>query len=162
MKLIFLISFLFILNVYPFNKLRANLISNKKLFDTFIDLNYKSGEFLRLFIADDSIEKESGLMGIKMLDPNYGMIFVFDPPEKVNFWMKNTLIPLDIIFIKNDKIIEILQNVLPCTIDECPLFGPKEKVDFVIELKSGRSKELGFEIGSKINLKKKFNFKSIY
>ena len=156
MKLFFIISYLFILNVYPFYELKANLISNKKLFDTFIDLNYKSGEFLRLFIADDPIEKESGLMGIKKLDPNYGMIFVFDPPEKIKFWMKNTLIPLDVIFIKNDNIIEILQNVLPCTLDECPLFGPKEKVDFVIELKSGRSKELGLEIGNKIFLKKKF------
>ena len=156
MKLFFIISYLFILNLYPFYKLKANLISNKKLFDTFIDLNYKSGEFLRLFIADDPIEKESGLMGIKKLDPNYGMIFVFDPPEKIKFWMKNTLIPLDIIFIKNDNIIEILQNVLPCTLDECPLFGPKEKVDFVIEVKSGRSKELGFEVGNKIYLKKKF------
>ena len=87
MKLFFIISYLFILNVCPFFKLKANLISNKKLFDTFIDLNYKSGEFLRLFIADDPIEKESGLMGIKKLDPNYGMIFVFDPPEKIKFWM---------------------------------------------------------------------------
>tara|TARA_S200000501_G_C20551885_1_gene624765 strand:+ start:26 stop:514 length:489 start_codon:yes stop_codon:yes gene_type:complete len=160
MKLFFLISSLFILNVYPFTKLKADLISNKKLFDTFIDLNYKSGEFLRLLIADDSIEKELGLMGIKSLDPNSGMIFVFNPQEKVNFWMKNTLIPLDIIFIKNDRIIEILHNVLPCAVDECPLFGPREKVDFVIELNSGRAKELGFEIGSKISLNKKFNIKS--
>ena len=100
-------------------------------------------------------------MGVNRLHPNHGMPFVFDPHEKVNFWMKNTLIPLDILFIKNDRIVDILENVLPCTLDKCPLYSSKENVDFVIELNSGRAKELGFEIGDNINLNKKINIKSI-
>ena len=156
MKLFFIIFAPLIFNFYPINKLNAELIPNKRLFDTSIDLTYKSGKFLTLFIADDDVEKEVGLMGVKKLHPNHGMLFVFDPQEKVNFWMKKTLIPLDIIFIKNDKIIEIVENVLPCALDKCPLIGSKEKVNFVIELNSGRAKELGFEIGDNIYLDKKF------
>ena len=160
MRLVFIIFPYLIINLFSFTKLNADL-HNKRLFDTFIDLNYKSDEFLRLFIADDLVEKEVGLMGVNRLHPNQGMLFVFDPQEKVNFWMKNTLIPLDILFIKNDRIIDILENVLPCKIDKCPLYSSKEKVDFVIELNSGRAKELGFEIGDNINLNKKINIKSI-
>ncbi len=162
MKLFFIIFFSLIFNLYPNTKLKADLIPNRRLFDTFIDYNYKSGEFLTLFIADDVVEKEVGLMGVKKLHPNQGMLFVFDPQEKVYFWMKNTLIPLDIIFIKNDKIIDIVENVLPCALDICPLIGSKEKVNFVIELNSGRAKELGFEIGKNIYLDKKLNNNSIY
>ena len=159
MKLFFIIFVPLIINLYPLNKLNSELIPKKRLFDTSLDFNYKSGEVLTLFIADDVFEKEVGLMGVKKLHPNHGMLFVFDPQEKVNFWMKNTLIPLDIIFIKNDRIIEIVENALPCALDKCPLIGSKEKVNFVIELNSGRAKDLGFKIGDNIFLDKKINIK---
>ena len=75
-----------------------------------IDFIYEKDKYLRLYIADEPLEKELGLMYVEKLNPDQGMIFVFNPPERVNFWMKNTLIPLDIIFIKLNILLTILIN----------------------------------------------------
>lgn len=70
-------------------------------------------------IADDNEERMKGLMFRERLDKNSGMLFVFDSENYQTFWMKNTLIPLDIIFIdKNFKIINI-ENAVPCNQETC-------------------------------------------
>ena len=150
---IFIKLFLIFFGIYFSTELKTDALKEQTLFDTFINFQYKRNKNLRLFIADEPLEKRLGLMNIKKLGSNDGMIFVFNPPKNVKFWMKNTLIPLDMIFIRNNQIIEILENVMPCTKNICELFGPDEIVDFVIEINSGKTKEIGLKKGDYIEIK---------
>jgi uncharacterized membrane protein (UPF0127 family) len=82
------------------------------------------------------------------------MLFIFDPPRTVTFWMKNTLIPLDMIFIKDGEVKYIAENVPPCTTMSCPTYGPPSQIviDQVIEVRAGRTTELGLKIGNPITI----------
>lgn len=97
-------------------------------------------------IADDSIERSGGLMYRTELGAKEGMIFLFESEEEYGFWMKNTLIPLDIIFIdSNLTITEIYKNVMPCKQINCPSYNGKGK--YVLEINSGKAEELGIGKG---------------
>ena len=77
-----------------------------------------------------------------------GMIFPYNPPEAVSFWMKNTVIPLDIIFIGTDhRIINIAANAEPYSLDPRPSEG---LAIGVLELNGGRAAELGIGPGAKV------------
>jgi uncharacterized membrane protein (UPF0127 family) len=91
------------------------------------------------------------------LDDNRGMIFVFEPPKVSLFWMKNTRISLDMIFLAGDRVIALYKNVPPCEMDPCPVYGPRQEVDRVIELRGGRAEELGIQRGDilKVDFQKK-------
>lgn len=92
---------------------------------------------LTVLVADTLEKREKGLMFVKKLHEDKGMLFVF--PEKVNdgFWMKNTLIPLSIAFIGSDgKILKIL-NMRPCLDDECPTYEPQVYYQYAIEVNDG-------------------------
>lgn len=74
-----------------------------------------NGYCFKLEIAKTVIERAKGLMFREKLDENKGMLFIFPTVEKHGFWMKNTLIPLDIIWIdESNKVVYIKKNVLPC------------------------------------------------
>jgi len=104
-------------------------------------------------IADTAKEREIGLMNREHLAKNSGMLFVFEKEDIYNFWMKNTLIPLDIIWIDgNNKIIFIKENAEPCKIEQCETFEPKQKAKYVLEINGGLADELGIEIGDEIEL----------
>ena len=82
------------------------------------------------------------------LAPQRGMIFPYDPPQNVSFWMKNTLIPLDMIFIREDhRIARIAGNVTPRSLDTVPAGEP---VIAVLEIAGGRSNELGIKVGDTV------------
>jgi uncharacterized membrane protein (UPF0127 family) len=93
-------------------------------------------------------EQNYGLMNRASLAPDRGMIFPYDPPIAVAFWMKNTLIPLDIIFIApGGKILNIAANTTPLSLEQVPSAGP---VEAVLELAGGRAAELGIEPGDQV------------
>ena len=78
-----------------------------------------------------------------------GMIFPYDPPQTVSFWMKNTVIPLDIIYIGPDhRVINIAANAVPYSEASLPSLGP---VIAVLELNGGRAKQLGIAAGSRVD-----------
>jgi uncharacterized membrane protein (UPF0127 family) len=110
-------------------------------------------ETLELEVAKTPRQQEIGLMNRRSLAANRGMIFLFSPPRVALFWMKNTLIPLDIIFLSNNKVVAIYSNVPPCTKDPCPTYGPLTAIDRVIELQSGRAKALGLQKGDILEVK---------
>jgi uncharacterized membrane protein (UPF0127 family) len=99
-------------------------------------------------VARTQEEQNTGLMNRPSLAPDRGMIFPHDPPRMASFWMKNTLIPLDIIFVRPDgSIVNIAENTVPLSLDPVPSLEP---VGAVLELAGGRTAELGIKAGDKV------------
>ncbi len=109
-------------------------------------------QIIDLEVANTPQEQEIGLMFRTELLPNRGMLFPFQPARAVGFWMKNTLIPLDMVFLHQGIIKKIEAQVPPCTADPCPSYGPLFNVDIdqVIELRNGRAAELGLKEGDRL------------
>ena len=92
-------------------------------------------------------QQERGLMFRKTLAPNAGMLFDFVDESNQAFWMKNTLIPLDMLFIKaNGTIVRIAANAKPLSEDSIPSYEP---VRAVLEIPGGRAAELGLQPGDR-------------
>lgn len=105
-------------------------------------------------IVSSQEKLSNGLMFRESLDENSGMLFIFPEENSHNFWMKNTLIPLDIIWINTDKeIIFIQHNAQPCLKEPCEIFTSDEKALYVLEINSGISEKIGLEVGEKVDLK---------
>lgn len=99
-------------------------------------------------VARTGAEQAKGLMFRTAMGANEGMIFPFDPPRAgVAFWMKNTVIPLDIIFIGADHRIVNIANAVPYSLDPLPAAGP---VSGVLEINGGRAAQLGIAAGDKV------------
>lgn len=90
-----------------------------------------------LEIARTPAQRESGLMYRSTMDLSSGMIFVFDKDDIYPFWMKNTLIPLDMLRVSSTGQIVDIQTALPCTDDPCPSYTPIGTARYVIELNAG-------------------------
>lgn len=104
-------------------------------------------------LAVTSEERSTGLMFREKLDSKRGMLFVFNEEGKHSFWMKNTLIPLDIVWInKNKEIIFISENTSPCKGSSCPTIKPTEKAKYVLEINGGISKKIGLVVGDKVKI----------
>ncbi len=99
-------------------------------------------------VAATPAEQQRGLMYVKSLAPDRGMIFPYATPQPVAFWMHNTLIPLDIIYIRADGTIARITTARP--LDDTPL-PSGEPVLNVLEIAGGRAAELGIRPGDKVN-----------
>jgi len=84
----------------------------------------------------------------RSLAPNHGMIFPYDPPQEVGFWMRNTLIPLDMVFIRADGRIARIATAKP--LDES-IVPSGEPIAVVLELAGGRAAELGIAAGDRVD-----------
>lgn len=89
--------------------------------------------------ANTSEEKEKGLQGVKELPKDEGMLFYFDPPEDVSFWMKDTLIPLDIVFIDEDQEVISVQEGEP----NSEKLMSENNVAYVLEVNQGSGITIG-------------------
>jgi uncharacterized membrane protein (UPF0127 family) len=100
-------------------------------------------------VARTPEQQAQGLMHRQSLAPDRGMLFPYDPPQPASFWMKNTLIPLDIIFIREDgTVARVAENTVPLSLDPIPSLEP---VAAVLEIAGGRAAELGIQAGDKVN-----------
>lgn len=107
----------------------------------------------KLILAKSQKEKEVGLSEKKSLEQNAGMLFVFEKPDFYSFWMKNMKFPIDIIFIKDNKIITVYQNAKPPINNEnnsLTIYKPEEPVDKVLEINSGLSEKNNIKKGDEI------------
>ena len=96
-------------------------------------------------LADEPAERAQGLMHRESMAPSAGMLFVFEQPQPVAFWMKNTLIPLDMIFTDSSgRVARIHENAIPH--DETPIPGG-DGIYAVLEINGGLSKTYGFQVG---------------
>jgi YVTN family beta-propeller protein len=115
--------------------------------------NNNSSIISRIFIEvpDDREEFARGLMFRTHLPWNAGMLFAYDDEETRRFWMKNTLIPLDMVFFdSSSKIIDIKENVPPCKQEECPTYPSKEPAQYVLEVNAGFVQEKGIKLGDRL------------
>jgi uncharacterized membrane protein (UPF0127 family) len=100
-------------------------------------------------IARTANQQELGLMNRRSLAPDAGMLFPFDPPRPASFWMRDTLIPLDMIFIRpNGTIARIAANTVPMS--ETPVAVP-EPMTAVLEIAGGRAAQLDISEGDRVS-----------
>ncbi|ESQ77052.1 DUF192 domain-containing protein [Asticcacaulis sp. YBE204] len=99
-------------------------------------------------IADDDVEREKGLMNRPELKADRGMLFIFPTAAERTFWMHNTLIPLDIIYITpGGEVLSIQKNTVPMNDTPLPSYGP---ASVVLEIQGGLSDKLGIRPGDRI------------
>ncbi|MDY7023517.1 MAG: DUF192 domain-containing protein [Cyanobacteriota bacterium] len=110
------------------------------------------GEVIQLEVTRTPRQQQLGLMYRTSLPDNRGMLFPFPTPQVVGFWMKDCKISLDMIFIRDGVIQAIQDSAPPCIQDPCPTYGPAVPVDQVIELRGGRSQELGLKPGDRVKI----------
>ena len=115
--------------------------------------NGKEDIIINVQIADDNEERMKGLMFIEKLDENGGMLFIFEKEDYQAFWMKNTLIPLDMIFINDELQIVDIKNAIPCKRDPCAIYTSKQPARYVLEVNGGFAAKNSIDKYDKITLK---------
>lgn len=96
-------------------------------------------------VVDDNAARAQGLMFVENMPTLTGMLFVYDRPQSVSFWMKNTLLPLDMLFVAPDgEVLRLHENAIPG--DLTPIPGG-DGVQMVLEINGGLSRRLGIAVG---------------
>jgi len=105
-------------------------------------------------LADDDAERARGLMFRDALKPGRGMLFVHEREEPQAYWMKNTRIPLDILYFDADRrLVSQQRDVPPCSLgDRCPPYPSEAPARFVLELNAGEAARLALEDGTELML----------
>jgi uncharacterized protein len=114
-----------------------------------ITVDTKSGPHtFKVEVAADDQSRETGLMFRKTMAPDAGMLFDFHEPQEVSFWMENTILPLDMLFVRADgTIARVAENAVPYSRATIPSGEP---VQVVIELNAGRAHALGIAEGEHV------------
>ncbi|GAB4147452.1 MAG: DUF192 domain-containing protein [Cyanobacteria bacterium J069] len=110
-------------------------------------------EQIQLEVARTPQEQAMGLMYRTELPPDRGMLFAFEFARPVQFWMQDTLIPLDMVFMLDGEVKDIVVSAPPCESSPCPVYGPRVRVNQVIELAGGRAAELGLRVGDRLDIR---------
>ncbi len=114
-----------------------------------------NGQTILAELALTDAEQERGLMQRTELASDRGMLFLFDRPQILQFWMYQTLIPLDILWMGADRRITFISaNTPPCRSPDpsaCPVYGPREPAQFVLEIAAGQAARLGLKLGDRLD-----------
>lgn len=113
-----------------------------------------SHEF-QLIVAKSEEDKQIGLSKYDKLPQDKAMVFIFEKPDYYRFWMKDMKFPIDMIFIKDNKIVKIYENapILKTPTNELPIYSPPEPIDKVLEVNAGISKKYNFKAGDTVEFK---------
>ena len=112
-----------------------------------------SGAVYRLELARTPEEQTQGLMYRESLPERTGMLFLFRDAAPHRFWMKNTMMPLDIVWLDpGGRVLYVSANTPPCRADPCPSYGPESPVPMVLEIAGGLAEKEGVTVGSTIRL----------
>jgi uncharacterized membrane protein (UPF0127 family) len=98
-------------------------------------------------VALSEAQREQGLMFRRNLAPDAGMLFDMDVAQTITMWMKNTFIPLDMLFVDGGRIVDIRERAVPLSTD---IISAKAPARYVIELNGGRVERLGIKIGDRV------------
>ncbi|MDR2251703.1 MAG: DUF192 domain-containing protein [Endomicrobium sp.] len=133
--------------------LPSTIVSNPNI-EEYVDgeiLNaYINGERLKLFVAKERDTIIKGLSGINKI-PFDGMIFLFGKARKISFWMKDMKFSLDIVWVQNNVIVGVTENIKPepgVPVERLKTYPSPTEVDTVIELSAGRAKQLNIKEGN--------------
>ena len=112
------------------------------------------GQQFSVELATNDAGRERGLMARTTLAADHGMLFVFATSAQQAFWMKNTLIALDILYFNDArKLVSVQRDVSPCTADPCPLYPSAEAARYVLELPAGSARRLGLQRGDQMTIR---------
>ena len=103
-------------------------------------------------IADNASTREYGLMNRKSLAPDTGMLFVFKEPQVLEFWMKNTLIPLEILFFDRDGAFVNAADMTPCKADPCARYKSQALAQYALEVNTDFRAAHKVGVGWRLNL----------
>ena len=132
---------------------RAKVVSAPSVKQSTISSVCMEGSCFQVELAETEAQRDQGLMNRKELAEDRGMLFIFDNNGLYPFWMKDTLIPLDMIWIDgNNKVVFITQNVQPCKSLICPSVFPTALARYVLEVNAGISKKIGLKIGDEVKI----------
>ena len=118
-----------------------------------IDATLPNGKVIKAETMIDPQDMARGMMFRPAMKPDHGMLFYHSEPAKNKYWMYQTLIPLDIIWMDSDhRIVEIVPNAPPCKTQasKCPLYGGNEVSKYVLELAGGMVQKNGLKLGQNI------------
>jgi uncharacterized membrane protein (UPF0127 family) len=112
------------------------------------------GQRYSVEVADNDSERARGLMFRDAMDPGHGMLFVHDREEPQAYWMKNTRIPLDILYFDDARrLVSQQRDVPPCGLgNACPSYPSNAPARYVLELNAGQAARLGLEQGTTLTL----------
>jgi uncharacterized membrane protein (UPF0127 family) len=113
-----------------------------------------AGKRYAVEIADTDAERAQGLMFRDELAADHGMLFLHDREEPLAYWMKNTRIPLDILYFDTGRrLVAQQRDVPPCTLgDACPPYPSNAPARYVLELNAGQAAQLKLETGAELTL----------
>ena len=103
-------------------------------------------------IADTPEKRAEGLMNRETLEKNEGMLFIFDEEGLHGFWMKNTLIPLDAVWISSDLRVVDIKRMEPCLREPCPVYIPKGNAQYVLEIPANTAQEWKTQMGDTVSV----------
>lgn len=109
----------------------------------------------KLLIADTDKSRMVGLSNRNSLPQDQGMLFVFEKKGTYNFWMRDTKIPLDLIYINDNKIVDIIKNAQPQAGKDAasiPVLSPKAEANYVLEINAGLSDKHQFKTGDTVTI----------
>jgi hypothetical protein len=111
------------------------------------------GQRFTVELATDEASRVHGLMMRTTLAADHGMLFVFPDTAARGFWMKNTLIPLDILYFDADRRLVSMQlNVPPCKADPCPTYPSHAAARYVLELSAGTAHRIGAKMTDELKI----------
>ncbi len=111
------------------------------------------GQQFAVEIADTDAKRQKGLMFRTHLADDHGMLFIFPDQSLRAFWMKNTRIPLDILYFNRDlELVDLQHDVPPCHRHQCPSYPSARPARYVLELKAGTAQRLGLKPGDRLKL----------
>ena len=104
---------------------------------------------VRVEVAKTPYDREMGLQFVKQMEPDHGMLFRFDRPQVLSFWMKNTYLPLDIAFISDEGRIIKTEQMVPLSLSSV---SSEKPCSIALEVPAGRLKEMGWEVGTVVDI----------
>jgi uncharacterized membrane protein (UPF0127 family) len=115
-------------------------------------INATSPVSYRVEIADTADSRNLGLMRRTSLAEDAGMLFVFESEVTRYFWMRNTLIPLDILYIAANGTIVDIQTMPPCVSEPCKTYPSRAKAQYALEINAGEAQKRGIDVGQTVVL----------
>ena len=116
-----------------------------------LEATFENGAIVYLKVADEPRELEKGLMGVRSLAKDEGMIFVYSEEKIRHFWMKDVKIDLDIIFLNFEKEIVNIKTMKPCRSETCITYSSNSPSQYAIEVNEGYVRKNGISIGQRVD-----------